>query len=239
MELLDINLKERIEEVRYRIRDAALRAGRNPEEITLIGVTKNVGAEFVRKAAEFGIADFGENKVQEFLKKREEIPNVNWHYIGRLQTNKVKHLVGNVELIHSIDRLKLAEEIDKAALKENTVVNVLVQVNVSGEASKAGIDPSLCEEFMVEMSGFSNLRVKGLMTIAPLTHNKEEIKRIFANINKLFIDIGRKKIHNINMEYLSAGMTNDFETAIEEGANMIRVGTGIFGDIVSCNDFTN
>lgn len=229
MEFLSDRLQERISEIRFRIEKAAKRTGRSLDDIKLVGITKTVSPEIIKKAMDYGLKDFGENRVQEFLKKYEVIPEANWHFVGRLQTNKVKYIVNKVCLIHSLDSLHLAQEINKAAAKANVIANVLVQVNISRESTKAGISPDDCERFLTEVSKFPNIRVRGLMTIAPFTSNKEEVKRIFASLYKLFIDIQRKKIHNISMEYLSAGMTNDFEEAIEEGANLVRIGTGIFG----------
>ncbi len=229
MGLLNNFLKDKIEEVRFKIDRAAKRSGRRFEDIRLIGVTKNVDSKTVIEALKLGITDFGENRVQELIKKAEEVPGANWHLIGRLQTNKVKYILEKVCLIHSIDRLELAEEINRLAKKLDITTNVLVQVNISGEKTKAGIMPESCEDFLLALSKHENIKVRGLMTIAPLTDNKEESRQIFARLYKLFIDMTRKKIHNINMEYLSAGMTNDFDVAIEEGANMVRIGTGLFG----------
>lgn len=231
MELLNDLLLQRINEVKSRIEKAAEKSGRKPEDIKLIGVTKYTDSETVKKAISLGMTDFAENRVQNLVAKYDDIPEAAWHFIGRLQTNKVKYIVDKVKLIHSLDRLSLAEEIDRAAGKKNVVVNVLVQVNVGREASKAGIEPDECEKFMNELSKFNNIKVKGLMTIAPFINKREQISRIFAEINKLFVDIARKNLHNISMEYLSAGMTNDFEAAIEEGANMIRIGTALFKDV--------
>ena len=230
MEFLSSNLKERLGEIQYKIDKAAKKSGRSLKDIKLVGVTKNVDVEKMKKGFDLGITQFGESKVQELLNKYEQISKIDWHFIGRLQTNKVKYILDKVCIIHSIDKISLAEEIDRLAKKKNLITNVLVQVNISGEDTKAGVNPSFCEEFLLTLSKFENINVKGLMTIAPISNNKDEIRRIFANLNKLFIDMTRKKIHNINMEYLSAGMTNDFEIAIEEGANIVRIGSGIFGE---------
>lgn len=230
MGFLDEVLKQRIEEIRNRINNAAKRAGRNPKDIILVGVTKKVDSQAVIKAKEYGITEFGENRVQELTKKIQDVSDVNWHMIGHLQTNKIKSIISKVCLIHSLDSINLAEEINREAQLNNLIIDCLVQVNISREITKHGIFPEQCEDFLNKVSRCDNIRVKGLMTIAPRTENIKEIRRNFYNINKLFIDMSRKKIHNINMEYLSSGMTSDFEIAIEEGANIVRIGTGIFGD---------
>ena len=230
MELIGSSLERRICEIRKKINDAAKKSGRKGKDITLIAVTKYVDDEMVRKSLELGLDNFGESKAQGLLNKYENVSNVNWHFIGRLQTNKVKYIVGKVCLVHSLDRINLANEINRVANNRNLTVDTLVQINISGDPTKAGIKPEYCEEFLEELSKLKNIRVRGLMTIAPFIKKKGEITQNFAKLNKLFIDITRKKIHNINMDYLSAGMTNDFEAAIEEGSNMVRIGTGLYGE---------
>ncbi|MGE5474837.1 MAG: YggS family pyridoxal phosphate-dependent enzyme [Ignavibacteriales bacterium] len=223
----DIN--ERLSGIRERIEFAAKKSGRTIKDIKLVGVSKNVGIDAIKSAYELGLHEFAESRVQDFLPKQMLMPDVNWHFIGRLQTNKVKYIIDKVSLIHSLDSINLAEEINRQAKKKNIKANVLVEVNISGESSKAGIDAEQCETFLRTVSLYENLNIKGLMTVAPLTENKEYIRLVFGKLYKLFIDIGKKEIHNIYMEYLSAGMTNDFEIAIEEGVNIVRIGTGIFG----------
>lgn len=230
MESVNLLLENKICEIMERINNAALKSGRTASDITLIAVTKYISSEILKKAQNLGLKNFGESRAQELITKYNDIPDINWHFIGRLQTNKVKYIVDKVCLIHSLDRIELAREIDWAAKRQNLTVNALVQVNISDESTKAGISPEYCEEFLKEIAVMKNISVRGLMTIVPFTEKKNEIKQNFSNLHKLFIDIQRKKIHNINMDYLSAGMTNDFETAIEEGANMVRIGTGLFGD---------
>jgi hypothetical protein len=230
MELVDASLEKRICEIKGKINDAAKKSGRKGEDVTLIAVTKYVDDEIIKKTLNLGLNNFGESRAQCFLNKYENVSNVNWHFIGRLQTNKVKYIVDKVCLVHSLDRIELANEINRLASKRNVIVDTLVQVNISGESTKAGIRPEYCEEFLEKLSKLINIKVRGLMTVSPFIKKKDEIRQNFAKLNKLFIDITRKKIHNVNMDYLSAGMTNDFETAIEEGSNMVRIGTGLFGE---------
>lgn len=227
----DINvLKANINAVRKRISEAALKGGRKPEDITLIAVSKTVDSERIIKAVDEGITDLGENRVQEFCQKYDIINRkCNWHFIGHLQTNKVKYIIDKVKLIHSVDRIGLVKEIQKKAEKINRCVDVLVQVNVAGEESKFGIGKNEVLDFIKEISTYKNLKVRGLMTIAPYTENPEEVRPVFRELNKIFIDIRKENIDNINMEFLSMGMSNDFDVAIEEGSNMVRIGTAIFG----------
>ncbi|MDK2810625.1 MAG: dependent protein [Petroclostridium sp.] len=225
-------LKDNISNIRTRIAQAAERAGRNAEEITLVAVTKTVDAGIINEAIKLGINHIGENKVQEIIQKYDLIDRtqgVKWHLIGHLQTNKVKYIVDKVDLIHSIDSVKLAMEVNKRAEKINKIMEVLIQVNVAGEESKFGISVEQCDEFVKEISRLPNIRVKGLMTIAPYTQDPEEVRPYFRKLKDLSIDIKQKKYDNVDMEYLSMGMTGDFEVAIEEGANIVRVGTAIFG----------
>lgn len=227
-ELMYIN--ENLEKINARIDAAAKKSGRNPGDIKLIAVTKTVDAQRIEKAISLGIKDLGENRVQEIKEKADIIStDCRWHLIGHLQTNKVKYILEKVSLIHSLDRLELANEIQKRAQKLGIQVPVLVQVNVAQEDSKFGINPENALEFVRELSQLGNIKVKGLMTIAPLVENSEEVRWVFANLRKLLIDIRRESIDNIDMECLSMGMSNDFEVAIEEGATMVRIGTAIFG----------
>lgn len=223
------NLQKKLNNINIKIEAAARRSGRARQDIKLVGVTKGIDIDVIKDAYNLGLYEFGESRVQEFIPKFESLPDVKWHFIGRLQTNKVKYIIDKVSLIHSVDSIQLAEEINRQARKKQLKANVLVEVNISGENSKAGIMPENCEEFLKSISKYENLMVKGLMTIAPFTQDKEKLRFIFGKLYKLFIDIDSKEIHNIYMEYLSAGMTNDFEIAIEEGVNLVRIGTGIFG----------
>ena len=224
------NLKENYEKILARIREAAARSDRDPGEIKLIAVSKTVTADKVKAAFDAGIMDFGENRVQELCDKTDILDiECNWHLIGHLQTNKVKYIADSVSMIHSLDSLELAHEIQKRAQKAGRRIDVLVQVNVAGEESKFGIKPEETLDFVKAASKLENIRIRGLMTIAPMAENPENIRWVFANLRKLLIDIGKENIDNINMDYLSMGMSNDFEVAIEEGANMVRIGTALFG----------
>lgn len=223
-------INENCERISLRIRAAAQRSGRNPEDIRVIAVSKTVDAARISKVLEWGITELGENRVQELCDKFDIINmKCNWHLIGHLQTNKVKYILDKVSMIHSLDRLELAKEIQKRAEKTGRQVEALVQVNIAAEDSKFGINTENTLDFIKEISGMGNIRVKGLMTIAPLAENSEDIRWVFADLKKLLIDIRKENIDNIDMDYLSMGMSNDFEVAIEEGANMVRIGTAIFG----------
>lgn len=223
-------LKDRLEEVEERIQEACRRAGRDRSEVTLIAVSKTKPAEVLKEAYDLGIRVFGENKVQELTEKYEVLPkDIRWHMIGHLQTNKVKYIADKVELIHSVDSLKLAETIEKEAAKRNRTIDILVEVNVAEEESKFGLKMEEVIPFIEKVAGFSHINVRGLMTIAPFVENPEKNRSVFADLRKLSVDITEKNIDNVNVSILSMGMTNDYEVAIEEGATMVRVGTGIFG----------
>lgn len=223
-------LKDRLEEVEERIQEACRRAGRDRSEVTLIAVSKTKPAEVLKEAYDLGIRVFGENKVQELTEKYEVLPKeIRWHMIGHLQTNKVKYIADKVELIHSVDSLKLAETIEKEAAKRHRTIDILVEVNVAEEESKFGLKVEEVIPFIEKVAGFSHINVRGLMTIAPFVENPEKNRSVFADLRKLSVDITEKNIDNVNVSILSMGMTNDYEVAIEEGATMVRVGTGIFG----------
>lgn len=225
-------LKDNIESIQNRIAHAAQKAGRAPEEILLVAVTKTVDADTINQAVELGIKHLGENRVQEIQSKYPLVKSgseIKWHLIGHLQTNKVKYIIDKVHMIHSVDSYKLAVEINNRAKKIDRIMDILVQVNISGEESKYGIRKDECYELMNNISKLSNLKVKGLMTIAPLVQDPEEARPYFRDLKKLSIDIMEKSYDNISMDYLSMGMTGDFEVAIEEGANIVRIGTAIFG----------
>ena len=224
-------IKENLDQVRETINAACIRAGRRPEEVTLIAVSKTKPVPMLEEAYAAGTRDFGENKVQEILAKKPELPqDIRWHMIGHLQRNKVKYLIGKTTLIHSVDSLRLAEVIEAEAAKKNCLVDVLIEVNVAGEESKFGISPEEVLPLVEQIARFRHIKIKGLMTIAPFVENPEENRIHFANLRKLSVDIAAKNIDNVSMRILSMGMTNDYEVAIEEGATMVRVGTGIFGD---------
>ncbi len=228
---IDLELiKENAVRIRKKVRDAAERSGRSLEDITLIAVTKTQGVEKIQHALQAGMLDLGENKVQELCDKYPLVDTeCRWHLIGHLQTNKVKFIIDKVHMIHSLDRLDLADEIQKRAAKAGRTMDVLVQVNVAGEETKFGIAPEEARSFVKQLAVYPNLRVRGLMTVAPHVQNPEETRPVFRQLKKIFIDIRQENIDNINMDYLSMGMSNDYEIAIEEGANMVRIGTAIFG----------
>lgn len=223
-------LKDQLQEVEKRIQAACDRAGRKREEVTLIAVSKTKPVETLQEAYDLGVRIFGENKVQELTAKYEALPkDIHWHMIGHLQTNKVKYIIDKAELIHSVDSLKLAETIEKEAAKHDLIADILVEVNVAEEESKFGMKMEEVIPFVEKVSAFPHVRVRGLMTIAPFVEDPEENRSIFADLHKLYIDIKKKNHDNDTVSVLSMGMTNDYEVAIEEGASMVRVGTGIFG----------
>ena len=223
-------LKDQLQEVEKRIQAACDRAGRKREEVTLIAVSKTKPVETLQEAYDLGVRIFGENKVQELTAKYEALPkDIHWHMIGHLQTNKVKYIIDKAELIHSVDSLKVAETIEKEAAKHDLIADILVEVNVAEEESKFGMKMEEVIPFVEKVSAFPHVRVRGLMTIAPFVEDPEENRSIFADLHKLYIDIKKKNHDNDTVSVLSMGMTNDYEVAIEEGATMVRVGTGIFG----------
>lgn len=210
---------------------ACERSKRNREEVTLIAVSKTKPVEMLEEAITAGATVFGENKVQELCEKYEVLPkNLHWHFIGHLQRNKVKYIVDKVDLIHSVDSLRLAEEISKEAVKRQVEVSILIEVNVAQEESKFGVSVEETENLIREIAILPNIKIQGLMTIAPYVECAEENRMVFRTLKKLAVDIDRKNIDNVNMEMLSMGMTGDYQVAIEEGATMVRVGTGIFGE---------
>lgn len=224
-------VKENLEEVERRINEACARVNRDRSEVTLIAVSKTKPVSMVKEAMDCNIIEFGENKVQELTNKYEQLPkSLHWHLIGHLQRNKVKYIVDKVCLIHSVDSYKLAETISTEAGKKETNVKILIEVNVSEEESKFGVSVSEAVELAEQISKLPNICIEGLMTIAPFVENPEENRQYFKKLKQLAVDIEEKNIDNVNMSVLSMGMTGDYEVAIEEGATMIRVGTGIFGE---------
>ena len=223
-------LKENLAVVEENIAKACKKAGRDRSEVTLIAVSKTKPVSMLQEIYDENIRHFGENKVQELDEKYDIMPkDIHWQMIGHLQRNKVKYIIDKAELIHSVDSIRLAETIDKEAEKHGVIANILIEVNVAKEESKFGLMPEEVPEFVEKIAGFPHIRVKGLMTIAPFVENPEENRPIFAHLRKLSVDIAKKNIDNITMSILSMGMTNDYQVAIEEGATMVRVGTGIFG----------
>lgn len=227
----NMSIAKNLDKVRQNIKDVAQKCGRKPEEILLLGVTKTVDIDVVEEAIELGITDVGENKPQELTRKYEAIGDkVKWHQIGSLQTNKVKYIIDKVELIHSLDRISLAKEIQKRAEKEDLYINCLVQVNVSKEESKHGIYKEDVESFIRECSSnYDRIKIKGLMTMAPFDASREEIRSVFKDLKDLSVKISDMNIDNVEMKELSMGMSGDYEIAIEEGATIVRIGTSIFG----------
>lgn len=223
-------IRERLEKVQNSISEAVKASGRDEKDVTLIAVSKTKPVEMIKEVYDAGIRDFGENKVQEIIDKYPKLPSdIRWHLIGHLQTNKVKYIIDKVCMIHSVDSLKLAQEISRQAIKHNVTADILIEVNVAGEDTKFGVKPedtlSLCEE----ISTLANVRIRGLMTVAPFVDDPEENRAVFCTLRQLFVDIDAKNIDNVCMDCLSMGMSNDYTVAIEEGATFVRVGTSIFG----------
>ncbi|MBQ1802936.1 MAG: YggS family pyridoxal phosphate-dependent enzyme [Lachnobacterium sp.] len=224
-------LEQNLQDVQSKIESACKRAGREPKEVTLIAVSKTKPEEMLQTIYDCGVRDFGENKVQELTRKIEALPNdIKWHMIGHLQTNKVKYIVGSVELIHSVDSIHLAKEISKQSVKKDVVSHILIEVNVAEEESKFGLKIDEVLSAIKEISKLPNLKIDGLMTIAPYVINPEDNRNFFRRIKQLAVDISEQNIDNVSMNILSMGMTGDYEVAIEEGATIVRVGTGIFGE---------
>ena len=223
-------LRNNLESVRDSIDRAAARAGRNPEDVLLLPVTKTLGADVVEQAWQLGIRQVGENKVQEILSKKEVMgEKMQFHMIGHLQRNKVHQVLDKVCLIHSVDSVRLAEEINREAEKKGLTARILLELNVAREESKYGILEEDLDALLQNLARFQHIRVEGLMTVAPFVENPEENRKIFRRMREIFIDIRQKKVNNIDMQILSMGMTNDYEIAVEEGATIVRVGTGLFG----------
>ena len=225
-----MTIREHLQEIRIQMEESCRKAGRDPKEVTLIAVSKTKPVAMLKEAYEAGARDFGENKVQEIVEKYLQLPDsVRWHMIGHLQTNKVRQVVGKAALIHSVDSFHLAKEIDKESGKKNIITDILLEVNVAGEESKFGFCLEETENALKEICQFQNIRVRGLMTVAPFVDYAEENRQIFRKLHEFYVDMKSKNIDNGTMGVLSMGMTGDFEVAIEEGATMVRVGTGIFG----------
>lgn len=223
-------IKTNIDNIKYNIEVAAKKSGRSLNDILLLAVTKTVDIDRIKVAVDCGLKDLGENRVQELVQKYEILnSDCNWHLIGHLQTNKIKYIIDKVKLIHSVDSENLALEINNQAKKNNKIVDILVEINIADEATKFGIKPEDTEEIIIKLSNLSNINIKGIMTVAPLVNNAEDNRKYFEKLYKLFVDIKAKRIDNIDMKYLSMGMTNDYQIAVEEGANIVRIGTGIFG----------
>lgn len=224
-------ITENLEQVRKNIEEACRAVNRDPGEVTLISVSKTKPVSMLQEAYDAGSRDFGENKVQEIMDKYPQLPSdIRWHMIGHLQRNKVKYIVDKVALIHSVDSLRLAETIENEAAKHNVTVPILIEVNVAQEESKFGLKTEEVLSLVESVAALPHINIKGLMTIAPYVEDPEENRGIFRQLNKLSVDIAAKNINNVNMSVLSMGMTGDYQVAVQEGATMVRVGTGIFGE---------
>ena len=224
-------ITENLEQVRRNIVEACKAVNRDPSEVTLISVSKTKPVSMLQEAYDAGSRDFGENKVQEIMDKYPQLPShIRWHMIGHLQRNKVKYIVDKVYMIHSVDSLRLAEEISKEAVKKNCTVKILIEVNVANEATKFGTQTEDTIALVTEIAKLPGIEINGLMTIAPYVENAEENRQYFSKLKQLSVDIMHKNIDNIKMNTLSMGMTGDYEVAVEEGATFVRVGTGIFGE---------
>lgn len=224
-------LVENLKKVEDNILAACVRSNRKREDVTLIAVSKTKPVEMLETIYDEGVRNFGENKVQEMCQKIEVLPkDIKWHMIGHLQTNKVKYIVGQTELIHSVDSYRLAEEIQRQAEKKDVHVDILIEVNIAEENSKFGIFKEETIELIKKISKLDRVHIRGLMTIAPFVENPEDNRIHFKAIRDLSVDINLQNIDNVRMDVLSMGMTGDYEVAIEEGATLVRVGTGIFGE---------
>ena len=224
-------LAENLQQVNTNIEKACAAVGRAPSEITLVAVSKTKPVSMLQEAYDAGARVFGENKVQEIMDKYDQLPSdIQWHMIGHLQRNKVKYIIDKVAMIHSVDSLRLAQTIEQEAAKKDLVMPILLEVNVAEEDTKFGLKVEEVLPLLEQISSFSHIQVKGLMTIAPFVENPEENREVFRTLKKLSVDISAKNINNVTMSVLSMGMTGDYQVAVQEGSTMVRVGTGIFGE---------
>ncbi len=226
------DIKYNYETIVNNIAEAAIKSGRNPEDITFLAATKTVDPEFINYAVSLGLKYIGENKVQELLSKYDsyDLNNCNLHFIGHLQTNKVRQIVGKVKMIQSVDSVKLATEISKQSIKNNLNTDILVEVNIGREENKSGVMPEELSDLLYQIAPLEGISVKGLMAIPPICENEQKIRGYFQNMRNLFLDISDKKIDNIKMGVLSMGMSGDYQEAILEGANLVRIGSSLFGE---------
>ncbi|MBR5504802.1 MAG: YggS family pyridoxal phosphate-dependent enzyme [Clostridia bacterium] len=223
-----MSIKDNLEKIRQNVAEACKESGRNPEDVLVLAVTKTRTADEINEAIRCGITDIGENRVQELLAKYDDVdPSARWHIIGHLQTNKVKYIADKVCMIHSVDSLKLAEEIDRRCRSIGKVMDVLIEIN-SGEENKDGIDPSGVYELIEEASSLKNISIKGLMTMAPLGADQETLTKVFSALYNLSVDIKAKKYDNVSMDTLSMGMSGDYVDAVRCGATIIRPGRTLF-----------
>ena len=224
-----MSIAENLREIEEKLTCAAQKSGRKRSDILLLAVSKTIDVPHIKQAVELGCRELGENRVQEIIEKYDQIPGVEWHLIGHLQTNKVKYIVDKVKLIHSVDSLKLGEEISKRCEKADRTMDILVEVNMAGEESKSGVAPEDAKALCRELSKLDRLCIKGLMTVAPYDPIPENNRVYFKKMKRLFDEIKAENLPNTDMQHLSMGMTNDYEVAVEEGADIVRIGTGIFG----------
>lgn len=222
-------LKDNLDEIQKNIKEACDRSGRSVDDVTLVAVTKTVEADVMNASIELGVQIVGENRVQEIRRKFDDVKPVSWHQIGHLQTNKVKYIADKVDMIHSVDSIRLAKEISDKALKHERVIDILIQVNVAEEEQKFGINEGQLPSVLEEVSKMPSIRVKGLMLIAPFADDPETVRPIFRRMKEIFDSTKNNNYDNVEMQYLSMGMSGDYVVAIEEGANMVRIGSGIFG----------
>lgn len=227
----NMEIRENLTIVKSNIADACAAVGRRPEEVTLVGVTKTVSPQRINAAIELGLRNIGENRVQEYLSKKDmlNLDRVNVHLIGHLQTNKVSRIINEVDMIESVDSLRLAEVVNRESLKAGRVTDVLIEVNIGRESQKYGVLEEDLEKLLIEVSEFRGLRVLGLMTVPPILDTEKQIREVFSRMYKLFVDIKGKNIDNIFTDVLSMGMSSDYKEAIMEGATMVRVGSALFG----------
>ncbi|MDR1665328.1 MAG: YggS family pyridoxal phosphate-dependent enzyme [Clostridiales bacterium] len=223
-------IQENLSKILDTIEKAANKSGRAAKDITLVAVTKTLPPERIGELLSLGRFELGENRAQELLAKYGVFsPEPDWHMIGHLQTNKVKYIIDKVKLIQSVDSVNLAEEIDKRAKQREKIADILIEVNIGAEDTKYGVDLSQIEGFAEHLSAFPNIRIKGLMCVAPFVKKPEENRLLFKKMFNKYIDIGRNILYNADMSILSMGMSNDYAVAIEEGSNMVRLGTALFG----------
>lgn len=226
------NVEYNFRTIKENIAEAALKSGRNPEDITFLAATKTVDVDVINHAISLGLTHIGENKVQELLSKydRYDLENAELHFIGHLQSNKVRQIVGKVSTIQSVDSLKLASEISRQSIKNDICTKILVEVNVGREENKSGVMPEMLMDLMYQIAELPNISVDGLMAIPPICDNSQKIRGYFENMRNMFIDISHKNIDNISMNTLSMGMSGDYKEAILEGATLVRIGSSLFGE---------
>ena len=231
MERLLTDIEYNYNHIKERIAEAAVKSGRKPEDITFLSATKTVEPEYINYAISLGLDHIGENKVQELLSKYDDynLENCSLQFIGHLQSNKVRQIVGKVDLIQSVDSLKLAKEISRVSQNKDVSTDILVEVNIGKEENKSGVMPENLEELLWQIKDLPSINIKGLMTIPPICDDYDKIRRIFCDMHKMFLDISSKKLDNVSMDILSMGMSGDYYEAILEGATMVRIGSALFG----------